>query len=37
VLRYNQRTEEFRLFGFIAIGALLGEFLLRMFPFRSLT
>jgi len=37
VLRYNQRTEEFRLFGLIALGALVGELLLRLFPFRSLT
>jgi len=37
VLRYNQRTEEFRLFGLIALGALLGELLLRTFTLRSLT
>ncbi len=37
VLRYNQRTEEFRLFGLIALGALVGELLLRTFTFRSLT
>ena len=37
VLRYNQRTEEFRFFGVLALASLIGELLLRSFLFRSLT